>query len=233
MKNFRILALIPARGGSKRLPGKNIKVLGSKPLIAWSIDIVKGNPYICDILVSTDCPDIADVAKEFGAYVPWLRPEIYSTDTSSSVDMTIHALNWYEENHGLVDGVLLLQPTSPFRNQKILQLGIELFKEKKNPVIAVSKTHIHPSWTFKIVEGKLIPFMDQNGMEKRSQDLDSAFIVNGSFYLTSPIYLKNTLSFYKPIAIPLIIENEIESIDIDTILDFEFAEYLATKYKLQ
>ena len=89
---MKILALILARGGSKRLPGKNIRVLGGRPLIGWSIDIGKLIPEVCDILVSTDDPKIQEVAKELGAYSPWLRPKELSTDNSSSVDAALHAL---------------------------------------------------------------------------------------------------------------------------------------------
>ncbi|TGL10767.1 cytidylyltransferase domain-containing protein [Leptospira meyeri] len=226
---MKILALIPARGGSKRLPGKNIKYLGGKPLIAWSIDVVKGNPNICDILVSTDSAEIEHIAKSFGGYVPWLRPEHLSTDTSSSVDMAIHALQWYEKEHSPVDGLMLLQPTSPFRNPEMINFGIELFKRKKNPIVAVSKTHNHPSWTFKIENENLVPFFDRNGMNQRSQDLEAAYVVNGSFYLTTPSDLISTLSFFEPKVTPLIVDNEFEAIDIDTPLDFQFAEFLLSK----
>ena len=101
---MRILALVTARAGSKRLPGKNIRPLGGKPLIVWSIDIAKNIREICDILVSTDCPDIAAVSQKAGAYVPWLRPAELATDTASSVDVAIHALDWYEAEKGAVDG---------------------------------------------------------------------------------------------------------------------------------
>lgn len=94
---MRILALITARGGSKRLPGKNIKLLGEKPLVIWSIDVLRDITEISDILVSTDDPKIADICRKAGAYVPWLRPSELSSDSSSSVDVAIHALDWYEE----------------------------------------------------------------------------------------------------------------------------------------
>ena len=92
---MRILALITARGGSQRLPGKNIRTLGSKPLIIWSIDVAKNIPDICDILVSTDDPAIAKVCTEAGAYVPWVLPAELATDTANSVDVALHALGWY------------------------------------------------------------------------------------------------------------------------------------------
>ena len=161
---MRILALIPARGGSKRLPGKNIRILGSKPLIVWSIDVAKNIPEICDILVSTDDAVIASICKDAGALVPWLRPAELATDTSSSVDVAQHALDWYEKQKGTVDGILLLQPTSPFRTKESIHKGIEIFKEHgRKPVLAVSSTHAHPMWTLKM------EIMFLNGLVKQDQ----------------------------------------------------------------
>ncbi|TGM44538.1 acylneuraminate cytidylyltransferase family protein [Leptospira biflexa] len=229
---MRILALIPARAGSKRLPGKNIRLLGGKPLIVWSIEVAQKFPEICDILVSTDSSEIANIAKEFGGYVPWLRPDFLSTDESTSIDMAIHALDWYEENRGKVDGIMLLQPTSPFRNSKMIEEGIEIFQKKQTSVVSVSKMHTHPSWAFTIRDNLLVPYNNDNGTEQRSQDLEPTYVVNGSFYLSKPEDLKLTRSFFKPNVSPLLIENDIEAIDIDTLLDFQFAEFLLTKNKI-
>ena len=113
---MKILALVTARGGSVRLPGKNLRQLGGKPLINWSIEIAQDIPEICEILVSTDNESIADISREAGALVPWLRPQEVSTNEPSSVDVALHTLNWYEAEKGIVDGLLLLQPTSPFRS---------------------------------------------------------------------------------------------------------------------
>ena len=124
---MKILALIPARGGSERLPDKNTRLLGDKPLIVWSIEIIKDIPEICDILVSTDDIDISKISKESGALLPWLRPAELATDTASSVDTALHALDWYEAEKGAVDGLLLLQPTSPFRSRDTIYKGIKLF----------------------------------------------------------------------------------------------------------
>ena len=193
---MRILAVITARGGSKRLPRKNIRVLGEKPLIVWSIDVAKGIPEICDILVSTDDTAIASVCIEAGSLVPWLRPEELATDTARSVDVVLHALDWYEAEKGAVDGVLLLQPTSPFRTKKTVLRGIELFnKNGQRPVLGVSPTHTHPLWMLKMEGEHLVPFMREHGMEERSQDLLPAFVVNGSFYLISPAELRARRSF--------------------------------------
>ena len=224
---MRILALITARGGSKRLPGKNIRMLGGKPLIVWSIDVVKSIPYICDILVSTDDPLIAATCIQAGAYVPWLRPSLLATDGASSVDVALHALDWYEAEKGTVDGVLLLQPTSPFRSKETVQRGIELFRKHGYlPVLGVSPAHSHPMWTLKMDGEYLTPFLAENGLAVRSQDLPIAYIVNGSFYLIAPAELRATHSFVGAKTIPLLIESPQEAVDIDTDWDFKVAEFI-------
>lgn len=221
---MRILALIPARGGSKRLPGKNIRVLGDKPLIVWSIDVAKGVPEICDILVSTDDPAIANVCLKAGAYVPWLRPAELATDIASSNDVALHALNWYESENGTVDGILLLQPTSPFRTRKIVRRGIELFvKHDRQPVIGVSLTDSHPMWTLKVEGDYLVPFMQEHGLGTRSQDLPRAYVVNGNFYLITPEELRENRTVFGAEAIPLLAESKKEALDIDTEWDWLIA----------
>lgn len=222
---MRILAVIPARGGSKRLPGKNIRMLGDKPLIVWSIDAAKGIPEICDILVSTDSSEIAEICKKSGVLVPWLRPAELATDTASSVDVAIHALDWYESKYGTVDGLLLLQPTSPFRTKETICTGIALFaKHGHSSVVGVSPTRIHPLWTFKIEGGLLVPFIPGTGLETRSQDLPPAFVVNGSLYLSTPLKLRNKKTFLGVGSEALIMESAQETIDIDSKKDFQFAE---------
>lgn len=231
---MKILALIPARGGSKRVPGKNIRLLGDKPLIVWSIDVAKNIPEICDILVSTDDPAIAAVCKKTGAYLPWLRPAELATDSASSVDVALHALDWYEREHGAVDGLLLLQPTSPFRTKGTLREGIELFSRRGHkPVLGVSRTNVNPMWTFKMEHGHLVPFLKEHGLQTRSQDLPPAFVVNGSFYLTAPTALQQSRSFIGPQTIPLLIESPEEALDIDTELDFNMAELILNRGKLK
>lgn len=225
-KNYtmRILALIPARGGSKRLPGKNIRVLGNKPLIVWSIDVIKGIPEICDVLVSTDDPEIASIARTADALVPWLRPPELATDIASSVDVCLHALKWYESERGRVDGLLLLQPTSPFRKRATIQRGIELFYNRgRFSVVGVSPTKSHPMWCFKIEEEKIRPFLEE-GLELRSQDLPPAYVVNGAFYLVTPKNLRKYRELFTENTIPLIIDSSSECIDIDTEWDWQIAE---------
>jgi len=230
---MKILALILARGGSKRVPKKNIRFLGEKPLISWSIDVVQSLPEICEIMVSTDDVEIKTIAEKFGAYAPWLRPHELATDISSSADAALHALDWYEDNHGLVDGVLLLQPSSPFRTKQTIKKGIDLFLESNlSAVIGVTPSHSHPKWTFRIKDGVLSPFLKVNGLSSRSQDLEQVYIVNGSFYLLTARDLRKFKSFFIKESIPLVINSNIESLDIDTEEDWDLAEYFLKKIKV-
>jgi CMP-N,N'-diacetyllegionaminic acid synthase len=224
---MRVLAIIPARGGSRRLPGKNIRVLGGKPLIVWSVEAALASPAICDVLVSTDDPEIAEVASAAHALVPWLRPAELATDTAKSTDVALHALDWYETERGEVDGLLLLQPTSPFRSPSTISRGLDEFiANGRKPVVGVSRTAAHPMWTYTIANGWLLPFMAEHEPEVRSQDLPECFVVNGAFYLISPSELRETKSIFGVSAKPLVIDSELEALDIDTEFDWRIAECL-------
>lgn len=223
---MRILALITARGGSKRLPGKNIRVLGDKPLIVWSIDVARDIPEICDILVSTDDTAIASVCSDAGALVPWLRPAELATDTASSVDVVLHALDWYEAEKGTVDGVLLLQPTSPFRSVDTIQRAVSMFVEHKgmHPVVSVSPASDHPCWCFRSADKELDPFLGWDNISKRSQDLEPAWVLNGAIYLIGPSMLRKKHGFLFPGTLPITMLDPVEAIDIDTPHDWIRAE---------
>jgi len=224
---MKILALVLARGGSKRLPGKNTRLLDGKPLIAWSIEAAKNIPDIVEVLVSTDDQSIADISQEYGGYVPWLRPDFLSTDLATSVDASLHAIDWYEKQHDQLDGLLLLQPTSPFRNRSSIIQAIELYKLHRDTIVSVSPTHSHPMWTFKINNNRIEPYIQNASFDKRSQDLDPAYILNGSIYLISLEKLRKNKSFIDSETIPLIMESQKEAIDIDTEFDFKVAEAFA------
>jgi CMP-N,N'-diacetyllegionaminic acid synthase len=228
---LKILALITARGGSKRIPAKNLRKLGHRPLVVWSVDVIKGIAEICDILVSTDDPAIAEIARKAGALVPWLRPGELSTDTASSIDVCLHAIDWYETQKRQLDGLLLLQPTSPFRSRDSIIRGIDLFRTNdRNPVLGVSPAVSHPMWCYEIRQRKLYPFIDGADSSLRSQDLPPAYVINGAFYLIAPSDLRKSRSFITEDAVPLVIEDPREGIDIDSEWDWQMAEgILATK----
>lgn len=224
---MRLLALILARGGSKRVRGKNLRPLGAKPLIVWSIDVARGISEIAATLVSTDEPEIAEVARRAGALVPWLRPAELATDTASSLDASLHALDWFETHMGAVDGLMLLQPTSPFRRRGSVLSGIELFRANGlRPVVGLSPAHSHPLWCFKILGGKLHPYVSGGGLHLRSQDLPPAYTLNGAFYLIAPAQLRATRSFFCDDMVPLLMSEPGESIDIDTEWDWRLAQTL-------
>lgn len=222
---LNIVGLILARGGSKRIPNKNIKQLGGKPLIAWTIETAILSEAFSKVIVSTDCADIAQVALEYGAEVPWLRPSEFSTDESSSIDAVLHATNWMTQQGMNVDGVMLLQPTSPFRAKKTILLAIELFeKNNRKPVVSFSEASIFPEWCFRIEKHQLSPILGWDDVKKRSQDIKPTLQLNGLIYLATPHYLAKNLNFIGPSTVPLVCDNSIESIDIDTDDDWKIAE---------
>ncbi|MCZ8227581.1 MAG: acylneuraminate cytidylyltransferase family protein [Burkholderiaceae bacterium] len=224
---MKILALIPARGGSKRLPGKNTRVLRGKPLIEWSIQAAQGIPEIVDIVVSTDDDGIGDIARKAGASVPWLRPAALATDEASSVDVALHALDYYEGLHGPVDGLLLLQPTSPFRSRETVLRGLETFRSHAfRSVVGVSQASTHPLWCFRIDGGSMRRFVERTQADLRAQALPPAYALNGAFYLISPAELRAARSFCNEDTVPLIMDAPIEGVDIDTETDWQWAEYL-------
>jgi len=219
-----ILALVPARGGSKRLPGKNILPLGGKPLIAWTIEAARACPGVGAVLVSTDDAAIAAAARAAGALVPWLRPAELATDTAGSVEVALHALDWYEQTHGAVDGLLLLQPTSPFRAPATLARGLALFAGGGGAgVLGVSPAPSHPAWTMKLEDGLLVPYLPGQAA-LRSQDLPPAYVINGAFYLVTPASLRAARSFVGAATLPLVMDSACEAIDIDTADDFAAAQ---------
>lgn len=223
---MKILVLIPARGGSKRLPGKNLLPLGGRPLIEWSIRVIEDVLDVKHVLVSTDDSDIAAVARALGAMVPWLRPTHLATDTATSVDVALHAYDWYEAEFGAVDGIMLLQPTSPLRSRRTIEEGIRLFKEGNQAIVGVSLAGTHPLRALKLEGENIIPWSSWDSFSVRSQDLPKAYALTGSFYLISPSELRSGLSFFPTDAKPLLQENLYELVDIDRESDYLLAQAL-------
>jgi CMP-N,N'-diacetyllegionaminic acid synthase len=228
---MKLLALIPARGGSKRIPNKNIRVLGSKPLITWSIDAARAVPELADVLVSTDSPLIAQIARDAGAMVPWLRPAALASDTASSSDVLKHALEWYELERSPVDGVVLLQPTCPFRRATSLLGALQRFRDQpagddRSTVVSVSPSAVPPEWCFRMdaTNGELLPLLGWSELGKRSQDLQSAVQLNGSIYIASSATIRAGQPLVGPGSIAFFMPGAEESVDIDTEDDWRLAE---------
>jgi len=222
-----VIAIIPARGGSKRLHRKNILPLGGVPLVAWSILAAKQSGVFCDILVSTDDQEIADVAITYGARVLWMRPPELAGDTASVVDVLLYDLNRYEATVKVeVDSVMLLQPTSPYRRASTIRGAVEAFQNANGAsIVGVSPAKTHPFWCLVAdEEGSMRPFANPDGLALRSQDLPPVFEVNGCLYLTDTRYLRESRSIYTKPFRPFVIDDPVESIDIDTPFDWRVAE---------
>ena len=224
INNKRILAVIPARGGSKRLPRKNIKQLGDKPLIAWSINAALESRYIDRVIVSTDCHEISNTAKKFGADVPFLRPSELSGDTAGSNSVIFHALEAVGE---YFDYIVLLQPTSPLRKTDDIDKLLESFDETIEGVVSVCLCEHSPLWANTLPSNNTMgEFFHDSVLGKRSQDLPDYYRLNGSIYAFKvDSFMKNKGIFYSNTvkAYPMPIER---SVDIDTIVDFHIAEVM-------
>ncbi len=223
------LAIIPARGGSKRLPRKNIKSLNGKPLIYYTIRESFKSRYISKIVVSTEDEDIARISSKYGAKVI-KRPKELSKDDTPSIDVVLHALSTLEVQDFKPDIVVLLQPTSPLRNSQDIDNAIELFmKSDCESVISVCEAEHSPYWSFKVENGYLKPIFGEEYLRKRRQDLPKAYMPNGAIYVSTPEVLYRYRSFYCQKMIPYIMSLE-RSIDIDNEIDFLLAELLMRKY---
>ncbi|MDQ1264544.1 MAG: 5-N-acetyl-7-N-(D-alanyl)-legionaminic acid cytidylyltransferase [Campylobacterota bacterium] len=220
----KILAIIPARGGSKRLPRKNIMPLFDKPLIAWSIEAAEKSKYIDNVIVSSDSEEILEVARAFGANTPFVRPKELAADDTRSIDVVVHALNFYNEDK--YDCVILLQPTSPLRDEQDIDRSIEYFFSKNaTSVIGVCEVEHSPLWSNTLDENMSMDnFLDDKYNNSRSQDLPTYYRINGAFYMSKvSSVLKNETFFVKKDIYAYQMSQE-HSVDIDTFFDFITAE---------
>ena len=179
-----LLALIPARGGSKALPLKNIKNLLGKPLIAWSIEAALNSKVVDRLIVSTDDKEISNVAKLWGAVVPFMRPSELAQDTSSSFSVIEHTLNWLEREQKYVpDYLVLLEPTSPLRDAKDVDKAFDQLKQSNaSSIVGICLTDVHhPVFMYrKSASGKLTPYLKNSEKDDRRQDLEHTYFLEGS-----------------------------------------------------
>lgn len=224
----KILAIIPARGGSKRLPRKNVLPLAGKPLIQWTIDAALQSKYIDTVMVSTDCVEIERVAKEGGADVPYLRSESLSSDTATSMDIVLDVLNFYGNKNTKFDLVLLLQPTSPLRTLADIDGAIEFFiKNSASAVVSVTECDHSPLWSNTLpADLRLSGFISDELLGKRSQDLPKYYRLNGAIYLFDFALIKKGMNYFTvPNSFAFCMDKK-NSVDIDDKFDFQMAEIL-------
>ena len=227
-----ILAIIPARGGSKGIPKKNIRDLAGKPLIAWTIEECKKSKYIDRFILSSDNEEIINVARQWGCEVPFIRPPELAQDDTPGNDVIVHALHWFNVNEEKkYDFFVLLQPTSPLRKQTHIDSAIKLFAENKdaNSLVSVSEVNEHPFWMKKIDEnGYLQDFIDKKENVTRRQDLPKVLSLNGAIYISEISSFIEEPNFYSGNCLGFKMDKK-SSLDIDTMLDFEFANSILSK----
>jgi CMP-N,N'-diacetyllegionaminic acid synthase len=222
---MKLLYLIPARKGSKGLPGKNVKVLGERPLVSYSIEFALKNMKVGDVLcISSNDDEVLSIAKEMGVDIPFKRPEEYATDTASSYDFIIHALTFYENAGYSFDAILLLQPTSPFRDNEDLNNMIAAYTDDLDMVVSVKQSKENPYFNLfeENSEGYLIK--SKAGNFSRRQDCPQVLAYNGSMYLINTSSVKK-YSFSEFSKIKKVIMPDERSIDIDTYADWKLAEF--------
>lgn len=229
----KIVGIIPARGGSKGLPRKNIKTLIDKPLIAWTIDASLKSKYIDRVIVSTDDSEIAKISKEYGANVI-IRPEELATDDASTMDVIIHTIECIEKSENFSpDYVVLLQCTSPLRNEKHIDEAIEkiVYSEiEAESLISVTKEE-HPPWWLRTIntDGYMERYFDYDTTNNvRRQDFTKLYRSNGAIYIAKSEVILDKHTFQTAKTIPFIMDN-IGSVDIDTQNEFELAEFYLKK----
>ena len=218
----KVLAIIPARGGSKGLPGKNIRTLGVKPLIAWTIESALDNKLIDMTVVSTDCPKIAAVSRTFGAEVPFIRPDRLSTDQAETADVVLHALNSINEHF---DVIVLLQPTSPFRKSSHIEGALEIYENSKAySMVSICESQKSPFWMFSLQDdGGLEPIIKDKAQFSRRQELPKTYSLNGAIYVVDvEFFLRNKEFIFEDSKYYLM--DYKSSVDIDSLMDFKIAQ---------
>jgi len=231
-KGKKILAIIPARKGSKRILNKNIKKLAGKPLVYYTIKVALESKYIDKVIVSTDSPEIAKVASKYGADVPFLRPKNISTDKTSDQPVIKHSIEFMAKQNKLYDYILYLKPTAPLRQQKHIENAIKILHNNKLPLVRSvtrAKGVHHPYWMYKIKNNKLLPFVKGLDIKKyfRSQLLPSNIVhLNGVIEIFTREHAMTAKFIYRSNDMGYVEIPGKNALDIDELMDFFLAEVI-------
>ncbi len=223
----KILTVIPARGGSKGLPGKNIKMLLDKPLIAWSIEQALASKYVDEVIVSTDSEQIAEIARQYGARIPYMRPAALAADDTSTADVLIHLIEVLEGQGEEFDYIMLLEPTSPLREVEDIDTAFERLMNTKDAKSIVGISHVeaqHPSFCVTLNEGGFLNSKNDFVVLRR-QEIDDLYYYEGSVYISEVEKYKEKRNFYHANTLGQIMPKW-KSFEIDEIVDFIIAEAL-------
>ena len=221
---MKTLVIIPARGGSRGIPGKNIKPLNGKPLICYAIDAARNVVADEDICITTDDDSIIKVVEEYGIKVPFKRPGYLATDKSGSYEVLLHALDFYEAKGNSYDAIVLLQPTSPFRNGKHVVEAMSLYSQDVDMVVSVKPSDANPYYDcYEDDENGFLAISKGDESYTRRQDCPPVYEYNGAIYVINPISLKkaNLSEFTKKVKYVM---DSVHSVDLDTLLDWIIAE---------
>lgn len=220
----RIIAIIPARSGSKGIKDKNIKLLNGKPLMAYTIEAAIKSGVFTDVLVSTDSLKYKEIAEQYGAWVPFLRTDDLSKDETSANDVIVDVLNTLKQIGKEYDSFMFLQPTSPLRDEKDIKKAVEIFCEKSaNAVVSMCECENSPLLTRKLNENMCLDGFLSDLDKVRRQDLGKYYRLNGAIYMAKVDYFLSHKDFYKKNSHAYIMEKR-KSIDIDDMDDLKLAE---------
>lgn len=218
-----VLGIIPARGGSKGLPGKNTKLLCGKPLIGWSIEKAKKSRYLDLTLVTTDDQEIADISSKLGAYVPFLRPAELASDTSTTLEAVVHALDYLTENENRTfDIIVLLEPTSPLREDDDIDKMLEKYinvEDQFDSIVSIGEVDEHPAIVKRVVDNSLEPFCPELMQTTRRQDNEPAYFPYGVAYMVKTKALLAEKTFYTKRCTFYRLK-QYQNYEIDSIYDF-------------
>lgn len=226
-----VLAIIPARSGSKGIPGKNMIDIGGRPLIDYTLETINQSNKISKAIVSTDSKEIGDYCQERGVNFPFIRPNHLADDDAKSIDVVIHALSWYRERGENFDYILLLQPTTPFRNADFIDCAIEQLIESENNCLISVKSVPHeynPNWQFRMSQATHGITSYEDKIISRRQDLNSTFVRDGGIYLVRVSFLLKMKSFFDN-QMDYIVNLDHPPINIDTWDDLAIAREYVSK----
>lgn len=226
----KVLAIIPARGGSKGVKNKNIREIGGKPLIHWTIEAAIGSKYIDRMILSSDDPKIISVAENAGCEAPFVRPDFLSTDEAKSIDVVLHAV---DRVAGDFDIIVLLQPTSPLRTSDDIDGALTKFIEtNSHAVVSVSEVEKSPYWMYKLQApgDKIQPVVDLKNIPLRRQDAPACYALNGAVYVIDSKILRSEQSFI-PEDTRAFVMSQRSSLDIDTEEDLNYLKFVVGESK--
>ncbi|MCB1174173.1 MAG: acylneuraminate cytidylyltransferase family protein [Leptospiraceae bacterium] len=222
-----IVALVPARGGSKGLPRKNVLPLNGKPMIAWAVEGALKSACIQRVVVSTDDDEIMDAAVAAGAEAPFRRPDELATDTATARDVILHFLDWMRDYDVEPEVFVILQPTSPMRDHEDIDRCLQkMSQHDAQAVVSVCEAEHHP-WLMNELpdDGNMGGFLRESAMDARRQDLRPQYRLNGAVYACRSDFFRSTGSFYGLRTYACVMSRE-RSVDVDDRMDFRFAELL-------